>query len=303
MFGWPMVPSADLPGGGPAYPLSALGVRVRARPIDPLTFLVGVFNGSPVRQQQPAIRRCRSVGHQLSAERRRAGDRRDAVSPTRRSAPCSSADQAEPLARTYKLGFWYDTESFADQQFDNNGLSLANPASNGMPLSHRGNFSIYAVADQLVWVDPHEGDRTINLFARVMGAPQADRNLITFSMNAGLTFHEPFLHRDDDTFGIGMGFAKVSGSAAALDQATAVSTPAAYVPTRGSETFVEVTYQYQATPWLAAPARHPVRVHAGRRPRESQRSRTAHRQRTGAGRPHQHPVLRGQHARRRNRSP
>ena len=32
MFGWPMVPSADLPGGGPAYPLSALGVRLRARP-------------------------------------------------------------------------------------------------------------------------------------------------------------------------------------------------------------------------------------------------------------------------------
>ena len=29
MFGWPMVPSADLPGGGPAYPLSALGVRLR----------------------------------------------------------------------------------------------------------------------------------------------------------------------------------------------------------------------------------------------------------------------------------
>ena len=32
MFGWPMLPSADLPGGGPAYPLSALGVRVRAAP-------------------------------------------------------------------------------------------------------------------------------------------------------------------------------------------------------------------------------------------------------------------------------
>ena len=57
-----------------------------------------------------------------------------------------------------------------------------------------------------------------------MGTPQADRNLITFSVNAGLTFHEPFLHRDDDTFGIGMGFAKVSGSAAALDQATAFYT-------------------------------------------------------------------------------
>ena len=34
MFGWPMLPSADLPGGGPAYPLSALGVRARAHPTD-----------------------------------------------------------------------------------------------------------------------------------------------------------------------------------------------------------------------------------------------------------------------------
>src|SRR5580658_9027657 len=47
MFGWPMVPSADLPGGGPAYPLSALGIRVRTRPFDPLNFLFGVYNGSP----------------------------------------------------------------------------------------------------------------------------------------------------------------------------------------------------------------------------------------------------------------
>ena len=47
MFGWPMVPSADLPGGGPAYPLSALGVRVRAKPDDAITVLAGVYNGSP----------------------------------------------------------------------------------------------------------------------------------------------------------------------------------------------------------------------------------------------------------------
>ena len=30
MFGWPMVPSVDMPSGGPAYPLSAIGVRGRA---------------------------------------------------------------------------------------------------------------------------------------------------------------------------------------------------------------------------------------------------------------------------------
>jgi porin len=250
MFGWPMLPSADLPGGGPAYPLSALGVRVKARPIDPLTFLVGVFNGSPVKNNSFD-----------------AGDPQ-AQNPSGTSFPLNGgalfiaemqytypslgtmlyAGQSEPLARTYKLGFYYDTESFYDPQFDTNGMSLANPSSNGIPMSHRGDWGIYAVADQLVWVDPHEGDRTINLFARIMGAPQADRNLVTFSMNAGLTFHEPFLHRDDDTFGIGMGFAKVSGSAAALDKATAFYTDS-YVPTRGSETYVELTYQYEIAPW------------------------------------------------------
>jgi porin len=45
-----------------------------------------------------------------------------------------------------------------------------------------------------------------------------------------------------------MGFAKVSGSAAALDQATAAFT-GTFVPTRTSETYLEMTYQYQVTPW------------------------------------------------------
>ena len=47
MFGWPALPSYDLPGGGPAYPLSAPAVRLKWRPVDPVNVLVGVFNGSP----------------------------------------------------------------------------------------------------------------------------------------------------------------------------------------------------------------------------------------------------------------
>ena len=33
-FGWSVLPSVDLPAGGPAYPLSSLGVRLRATPSD-----------------------------------------------------------------------------------------------------------------------------------------------------------------------------------------------------------------------------------------------------------------------------
>jgi porin len=251
MFGWPMVPSADLPGGGPAYPLSALGVRARYRPIDPVTLLAGVFNGSP----SPSGGLCCSGDPQ----------RQD---PSGTSFPLNGgvlviaeaqyaypslgtmlyANQREPLARVYKVGAWFNSENFADQQFDNIGLSLANPASNGIPLSHHGDYGLYATVDQTVWVDPTESDRNINIFGRVLWAPQADRNLITFSMNAGLTFHEPILHRDDDTFSVGMGYAKVSSSAANLDQATAFYS-GSFVPTRGGETYLEVSYQYQVAPW------------------------------------------------------
>ena len=54
--------------------------------------------------------------------------------------------------------------------------------------------------------------RAVSVFARVMGAP-GDRNLINFSVNAGVTLKAPLPDRDDDTFGVGFGFAKVSGGA------------------------------------------------------------------------------------------
>ena len=40
-------PAADLPSGGPAYPLATPGVRLRTRPTEAITTLVGVFSGSP----------------------------------------------------------------------------------------------------------------------------------------------------------------------------------------------------------------------------------------------------------------
>ena len=47
MMGWPMVPSADLYAGGPAYPLSSLGVRLRVQPGGGFTLLGGVFQDNP----------------------------------------------------------------------------------------------------------------------------------------------------------------------------------------------------------------------------------------------------------------
>jgi porin len=85
------------------------------------------------------------------------------------------------------------------------------------------------------------------VFARLMGAP-GDRNLINFSVNAGVTLKAPLAGRDDDTVGIGFGIAHVSGGAAAFDRSVAVFSGFA-APVRTTETFIEVTYQLTVAPW------------------------------------------------------
>jgi porin len=247
MFGWPMVPSADLPGGGPAYPLSVLGVRARWRALDELTILAGLFNGSPAVNNEGDPQRQDASGTLFPLNGGML-----AIAELEYAYPSTGAmvygGESQPLPRVAKLGIWYDSESFVDQDIATNGVSLADPASSGVALPHRGDWSVYAVLDQMLWQASEEADRTLNFFVRAMGTPQADRNLIDFSLNAGLTLHEPILHRDDDTFGLGMGVAHVGAGAAQLDADTAFFTDA-NVPVRSVETYIEATYQYELTPW------------------------------------------------------
>jgi porin len=99
----------------------------------------------------------------------------------------------------------------------------------------------------MVWRPSENSPRAIGVFARVMGAP-GDRNLISFSVNAGVTLKAPFEGRDDDTVGIGFGIARVSSGARAFDSDVgAFSGPPAFV--RTTETFIEVTYQASIAPW------------------------------------------------------
>ena len=101
----------------------------------------------------------------------------------------------------------------------------------------------------MIWRDEKEADRNINIFVRPMFTPLPDRNLISFSVNGGLTMHEPFLGRDDDTAGVGFGYTRVSSGATGFTEDAAFYNPGVYSPIRTSETFIEATYQYQVTPW------------------------------------------------------
>jgi porin len=248
MMGWPMLPSADMPGGGPAYPLSALGIRGRVHPTDSLTILGGVFNGSPSPTNigDPQLANPSGTSFPLNGGVL-------AIAELQWAYPSQGtlvqANEPDPLARTYKIGFWYDSERFADLRFDNTGLPLADPASTGIPATHRGDYAFYAVADQMIYRFPNDSDRNINVFIRPMFTPLEDRNLINFSVNGGITMHEPFFGRDDDVAGIGFGYTHVSNGASRFDDDTAFFNPGVFSPIRTSETFIEATYQYEITPW------------------------------------------------------
>lgn len=252
MFGWPALPSYNMPGGGPAYPLSALGIRFRYRPVNSITLLLGVFNGSPVSNNNGDPQQQNPSGTSFPL-----GGGRLIMAELQYAYPSLGSmvepGGSEPLARTYRIGAWYDTENFADQRYDVNGLPLANPASNGVPGNHRGNFSMYVVADQMLWRNGVDPNNTLNAFGRLMGTPQNDRNLIRESLNLGLVYHEPFRNRADDTFGVGMGFVHVTSGASGADRDTAyyaeLADPYSFNPIRSSETYVEATYQYQLRPW------------------------------------------------------
>jgi len=250
-MGWPALPAADLYAGGPTYPLSSLGIRLRARPTDALTVLAGVFDDNPPGGAFDADSQLRGAertgtlfnldtGALFIAELQFATNLSS-------SGNGQSGGTQSGLPGTYKLGFWYDTGAFPDQRFDTQGVSLASPASNGVPAMHHGNASVYGLADQMLWRPDPQGARAVSGFLRAMGAPGA-RNLLVFSADAGLTMTAPLPGRDNDSAGIGIGFARISGAASALDRDMAAFGGMPY-PVRGAETFIEATYVFQAAPW------------------------------------------------------
>lgn len=233
-FGWPTLAASDLPGGGPAYPSATPGVRLKWQATENLTALLGVFNGDPADNGAGTSMRLNKGAFVI-------GELQYAI---------NQGDDATGLPGTYKIGAWYNSNKFNDLYYSTDGLSLANPASNGNPLVRRNDWSLYAVADQAVWQVPGgEKGQGIGVFGRVMGAP-SDRNLINFFANAGATYKGPIPGRGDDSLGLALAYARIGDSASRLDTSTQFYS-GGWVPVRRNETVLELTYQAQVTPWLS----------------------------------------------------
>ena len=251
MSGWPLLPSVDQYAGGPAYPLSSLGARIRGELAPHLVGLLGVFNDNPPGgsfndDSQTRGREASGTRFNLNTGALIFGELQ--YSWNQASTGDVVKTEAKGLPGTYKVGFWYDTAAFPNQRYDTQGLSLNDPNSNGVARMNKGNFSFYGLFDQVIYRPDAYEPKAVSIFARIMGAPE-DRNLISFSTNVGIALKAPFEGRDNDTVGLGFGLGKLSNGARGFDRDFAATNPGTLAPIRSVETFIEATYQYQIAPW------------------------------------------------------
>jgi porin len=239
---WPDFLAANLPSAGPAFPLPAPGIRLRVKPRDDVQLQAAVFSGDPSGadgSNQPAPLPTGSVfsfsgGAFFIAEA---------------SYLLNQNKDASGLPGAYRIGAWYHTSArFADQRYDNSGLSLASPQSTGIPLEHAGDGGLYGVIDQMLYRVAGTEDQGLSGFLRAGGVPN-DRNLVNFYADGGLLYKGLVPHRPDDKIGIAAAIARIGDNARGLDADVGFYSGNPSYPVRSSEAVIELTYQLQLKPW------------------------------------------------------
>lgn len=237
-FGWPTLAGADLPSGGPAFPLATPGARLRAKPLPNLTILLGVFNGDPAGPGEglPQTRNASGTAFRVNDGALVIGEVQYTIGGV----------QSAMLPGSYKLGAWYNSARLSGQPSSgvDIGSSISQKTAGRTP---KGNWSIYGLADQMLFRKSGTEDEGIGVFLRVLGAP-GDRNLVNVSADFGLTWKGIVPGRTDDTAGVGFGLARVSSSF--IHGGGSFRTLGGSGNLSGhTEAVLELTYQAQLAPW------------------------------------------------------
>jgi porin len=240
IFGWPNSHAINLPGGGPVYPIASPGVRIKVAPLENIVFLAAVTDGDPSGAGFSGLEETRDP----NGLRFRLKDPPLLIGETQ-----IKYKLGEPsLNGTVKIGAWRHFGKFDDQRFGQDGLSLSDPMSIGVPLTHRGDFGVYGIIDQRLWQPADDPTKGVAAFTRLAASP-SDRNALNFYADAGVNLFGVLGERPDDVFGVAAAISKVSPSIRDFDRDVAFFTGVA-APVRDYEIVVELTYQAQIVPGL-----------------------------------------------------
>ena len=251
---WATILAANMPSGGPAYPLATPGIRLKVEPTNNLALLLAMYNGDPAGPGpgDEQIRNRYGLNFRF----------RDPPLVMAEAQHRTNQDENDTgLARAIKIGAWKHFGRYDDLRFANDATLLADPAGSGDPLRRRGNFGVYGTIVQQIY-RPAGGDGTsgVSLFGRVSVSP-SDRSPVNFFIDGGVVFSGIIPNRSADSFGASVLYAKFSNRLRAFerDQITFSGIPGVV---QDSELNIELTYNAQVIPgWSVQPVltyvRHP----------------------------------------------
>ena len=251
-FGWPAIKASNLPAGGPAPPIAAMGARVKFQPVQGVTAFAAIFNGtaSDPGRGDPQLRDHHGLAFRIHDDPWLIGQVQ---------FDYAVGSVWGPLAGAVTPGAWYHTGTFDDQRFANDGSLLADPDGSGVPARLRGNFGIFATIEQTLYKPASVADRSlsastpgITAFARVAYSP-SDRNLIDFYADGGFGVADLVPGRPLDRFGMAIAYMHVSRAVQAFDRDNQFFSGLP-TPVRRAETLFEMISEAHIKPgWLLAP--------------------------------------------------
>ncbi len=243
---WPAIAKANLPAGGPAYPLSTPGVRLKFEPTQSFTVLAAIFNGSPSAPgaEDPEVQNHYGLNFRVNDP---------PLAIAEMQYRYNKEKNASGLYGSWRLGAWYHFGKFDDQRYDAIGLSLADPNSNMSNRPLAGNSGIYGVVDhQLYRPTGGRPDSGIGMFSRISASP-SDRNPVNFYLDGGIYSAGMIPGRPDDKFGATFLYSRISDHVRGLDGDTIVFTGIPQ-PIRSYQLSFEFTYRALIMPgWTIQP--------------------------------------------------
>ena len=142
--------------------------------------------------------------------------------------------QQSELPGEYKLGYYYDS-------------SDAKRIGSDKEVAGRGGH--YLLVDQAVWNSTTAKGRSVHVFGQYSAASSA-ASPFTKWYGVGMVLNKPFAGRPHDTLAIGYGRAVPNPRSREVLESAAIA-HSEFVPNLDSgEQLLEISYGYQATPWL-----------------------------------------------------
>ncbi|MEW5545515.1 carbohydrate porin [Pseudomonas soli] len=138
------------------------------------------------------------------------------------------------LPGEYKVGYYYDS---------------SNVQRIGSSEEVAGRGGHYLLVDQVVWNDPALPGRSLHAFGQYSASSKA-ASPFTKWYGAGVVLYQPFAGRPRDTVALGYGRAVPNPRSRDVLEAAAFNAGQPFPDIDSAEQLIELSYGYQATPWL-----------------------------------------------------